>query len=81
MCSQLSCALFVVVGRSVMSANAEFLETLVSMGFDKDAACIALEATVNSFDEAVALLSSSQAAQPRVGVDAAAEQLNQVIIV
>ena len=51
------------------------------MGFDKDAACIALEATVNNFDEAVALLSSSQAAQPRVGVDAAAEQLNQVIIV
>ena len=65
-------------GSLLMSANAELLEALVSMGFESQAASIALEATVNNFDEAVALLSSSQSARPRVGVDAAAHQLNQV---
>jgi len=70
----------VVFGISLMSANAEFLETLVSMGFGREAASIALEASVNNFDDAVTFLKMSQP-QPsdsRVGVDAAAQKLNQV---
>jgi hypothetical protein len=70
----------VVAGISLMSANAEFLETLVSMGFDRAAASIALEASVNNFDEAVTFLKMSQPSpsDSRVGVDAAAQKLNQV---
>ena len=81
---------FLFVGISLMSVNAEFLETLVSMGFDRGTASIALEASVNNFDEAVTFLGMSQpspsaaspsAASPsdsRVGVDATAQKLNQV---
>jgi hypothetical protein len=57
-----------------MSGNGEALQTLVSMGFESSAARIALEATLNDFDGAVALLQSSQSSQTAVDV----EQINQV---
>jgi hypothetical protein len=57
-----------------MSANAESLETLVSMGFESSAARIALEATLNDFDAAVALLGSPQPSRAAVDVG----QINQV---
>jgi hypothetical protein len=58
-----------------MSANAEFLDTLVSMGFERTAARVALEASVNDFDRAVHLLGTSQSLSTGDGV----EHLNQVI--
>ena len=57
-----------------MSANAEFLDTLVSMGFERTAARVALEACVNDFDRAVHLLGTSQSSSTGDGV----EHLNQV---
>jgi hypothetical protein len=57
-----------------MSADAEFLDTLVSMGFERMAARIALEASLNDFDGAVSLLETSQSSQTSVNVD----QINQV---
>lgn len=58
-----------------MSADAEFLDTLVSMGFERMAARIALEASLNDFDGAVSLLETSQSSQTSVNVD----QINQLL--
>jgi hypothetical protein len=71
---------FEFVGISLMSVNAEFLETLVSMGFDRGTASIALEASVNNFDEAVTFLRMSQPSpsDSHVDIDTTAQKLNQV---
>lgn len=58
----------------VMAANAEFIDTLVSMGFERTAACVALEASLNDFDGAIALLGTPQSSQAPVDVG----QINQV---
>ena len=52
-----------------MSANAEFLDTLVSMGFERTAARVALEASFNDFDTAVYLLGTSQSLSTGDGVE------------
>jgi hypothetical protein len=61
-----------------MSANAAFLEALVSMGFESSASSIALEAACNDFDEAVALLRSSQASYNASDASSSLECINQV---
>jgi hypothetical protein len=59
-----------------MAANAEFIDTLVSMGFERTAARGALEASLNDFDGAIALLGTPQSSQTTVNV----EQINQVTL-
>ena len=59
-----------------MAVNAEFIDTLVSMGFERTAARVALEASLNDFDGAIALLGTPQSSQTTVN----AEQIHQVTL-